>query len=119
MVEFAIVLPIICLVLFGIIQFGLVYRNYLTVTDAVRVAARAAAVNRISGACPAARTAMQNAVSANDWTRMSSSFACTAGPNPGDPVTVSAKYPYSINIIGKVVSPANAVLTSSATERLE
>ncbi len=35
MVEFAIVLPMLVLLIFGIIQFGLIYKNQLALTDAV------------------------------------------------------------------------------------
>ena len=34
MTELAIVLPILCLLLFGIIKFGILYNNYVTVTYA-------------------------------------------------------------------------------------
>ena len=63
-VEFAIVLPILVLLVFGIAQFGIAFRNYLAITDAARVAARAAAVKRTSSPCAAATTAIQNNVSA-------------------------------------------------------
>ena len=46
MVEFALVVPILCLVLFGILQFGALYNDYVTLTDATRVGARKAAVSK-------------------------------------------------------------------------
>ena len=46
MAEFAIVLPVLVVVLFGIIQFGILFNNYVTLTDAVRAGARTAAVSR-------------------------------------------------------------------------
>ena len=46
MTEFAIVLPMLAMLLFGIIQFGILYNNYVTVTDAARAGARKAAVSR-------------------------------------------------------------------------
>jgi Flp pilus assembly protein TadG len=36
MVEFALVLPILLVLLFGIIQFGITFKDYVTLTDAVR-----------------------------------------------------------------------------------
>ena len=48
MVEFALVLPILCVVLFGILQFGALYNDYVTLTDAARVGARRAAVSRLA-----------------------------------------------------------------------
>ena len=49
LVEFAALLPVLCLLLFGIIQFGVVFHDYITVTDASRVGARKAAVSRFVG----------------------------------------------------------------------
>ena len=45
-VEFALVLPILLLVVMGIIQFGTVFKDYIALTDSVRVGARQAAVSR-------------------------------------------------------------------------
>ena len=45
-VEFAIVLPVLVMLVLGICQFGLAFHNYLSITDATRVGARAAAVKR-------------------------------------------------------------------------
>ena len=57
LVEFAALLPVLCLLLFGIIQFGVVFHDYLTVTDASRVGARKAAVSRHAGDTGAAAEA--------------------------------------------------------------
>ena len=76
-VEFAIVLPLLVMLVLGICQFGLAFHNYLSITDAARVGARAAAVNRTTGACAAARTAIQNTVSATQWSKISSRITCT------------------------------------------
>jgi Flp pilus assembly protein TadG len=115
-VEFAIVLPILVLLVFGITQFGLAFRNYLAITDAARVGARAAAVKRTSGACTAARSAIQNTVSTGQWGQISSRITCIAGPNVGDQVKITITYPYSIGLPG--VS-ASGNLTANATERME
>src|SRR5436853_3812908 len=46
MTEFALVLPVLALILFAVIQFGIVFNNYVTLTDATRAGARRAAVSR-------------------------------------------------------------------------
>lgn len=46
MAEFALVLPIILLLLFAVIQFGITFNNYLALTDAVRAGARKGTVSR-------------------------------------------------------------------------
>ncbi len=115
-VEFAIVLPVLVMLLVGIAQFGLAFHNYLSITDATRVGARAAAVKRTTGACTAATTAIQNTVSAKQWSTISGRITCTAGVNTGDQVKVIVKYPYRIGLPG---FSASGDLTASATERLE
>ncbi|MGI6308985.1 MAG: TadE/TadG family type IV pilus assembly protein, partial [Dethiobacteria bacterium] len=44
LVEFAIILPLLLLVLLGIIQFGIIFSSYITVTTAAREGARVAIV---------------------------------------------------------------------------
>ena len=44
--ELALVLPVLCLLLFAIVQFGIAFNHYLTLTDAVRAGARQAAIAR-------------------------------------------------------------------------
>ena len=64
MTEFAVVLPVVALVLFAIVQFGIAFNNYLTLTDAVRRGARTAAVSRQTGTGSADTvTAVKNAAS--------------------------------------------------------
>jgi Flp pilus assembly protein TadG len=115
-VEFVIVLPVLVMLVVGIAQFGLAFHNYLSITDATRVGARAAAVKRTAGACPAAKTAIQSTVSATQWTQISTRITCTAGANVGDAVAVTVKYPFRIGLPG---FSRSGDLTASATERLE
>jgi Flp pilus assembly protein TadG len=116
-VEFAFVLPLLVLLVFGITQFGLAFHNYLAITDAARVAARAAAVKRTSNPCvTVVPPAVHAAVSEAQWARVSSRITCTAGPNVGDQVKITIKYPYTIGLPG---ISASGDLTASATERME
>jgi len=43
-VEFAIILPILIILVFGIVEFGIAYNNYIALTHAAREGARLAAV---------------------------------------------------------------------------
>jgi Flp pilus assembly protein TadG len=117
MVEFALIMPVLCMVLFGIIQFGILFNDYLSLTDATRVGARKAAVSR-TAANPAAvtETAVRNAASDLKPADLDVAVTATAWA-PGGEVTVEATYPYKVNVLGMVV--ANGRLKSSITERIE
>lgn len=65
MVEAAIVLPVLLLVLFGILEFGLMFRTALTISDATRSGARVAAAQpRLDGFHTSAAAAVSGALSA-------------------------------------------------------
>jgi Flp pilus assembly protein TadG len=115
--EFALVLPLLMVILLGILQFGVLFRDYLAVTDAVRAGARKAAVSR-SAASPT--TACENAVksAATDLNVADDLIVkCTSTWGPGEDVEVSASYPYEINLLGQVVKSGR--FTSTTTERVE
>ena len=118
MAEMAIVLPVFLLLLFGIIQFGIVFNHYLALTDAVRAGARTAAVSR-HAACPVCLTKDRVKESAASLTLADGDITVTASPGweTGADVTVTAKYPYAINLLGVVVRSGN--LTSTTVERVE
>ena len=119
MVEFALVLPLLALLLFGVIQFGIVFNHYLDLTDAVRAGARVAAVSRQTSdpSGPSAVAAAAVIQSAGDITIDPAKVTVNSGWQPGDDVTVQAAYPYSIDLFGFVL--ASGDLHSTTTERVE
>jgi Flp pilus assembly protein TadG len=126
MTELALVLPIFAVLLLAIVQFGIAFNNYLTLTDATRAGARKAAVSRFVGDNGAsAVTAVKTAASSLDQTVLASRISVTSvntsgatdWTTPGDVVTVTATYPYTINILGFSVKSGS--LTSTTKERLE
>jgi Flp pilus assembly protein TadG len=118
MVEFAIIVPILLTVLLGIMQLGVVYNNWVTLTDAARAGARKGAVCR-SGCSPDATTATTNAVksSAVDLNQSKLGVTVTSTWAQGADVTVKATYPWSVNIMGIVV--ASGTMQATTTERVE
>src|SRR5450755_4321380 len=64
LVEFALVLPVLLLVLLAILKFGLMFNHYLTLTDAVRAGARQLALGRGSATNPCTAAEQQAANSA-------------------------------------------------------
>lgn len=117
MVEFALVLPILLVVVFSVIQFGILYNHYITLTDATRVGARKGAVSRtapnpIALAVAATRAAAPGLKPAN----LGVTASATAWA-PGADITVEATYPYDIDVLGIVV--ASGTLRSKTVERVE
>lgn len=115
--EFALILPILVALLLGIIQFGIIFNNYLTITDAARAGARKAAVSRFLGDNGAAAiTTVQNSAQGLDLTNRITVASDSNWTVPGD-VSVTVTYPYTINILGWTVKAGD--LTSTTKERLE
>ena len=120
-VEFALIAPVLMVLLLGIVQSGIAFHNYLAVTDAARAAARQAIEARISGVTAADVTNAATAAAADlDKTKLQVTLADPADPTfttSGSTLTVTVTYPYSINVLGLVVASGN--LTSTMTGRLE
>ena len=118
MPEFALVLPILIVILLGIVQFGLVFKQYLTLTDAVREGARKAAVSRhlldpegyVKAEVVKAGSDLGDEFDANDVDVVSSW-------DPGVDVVIKGSFEFDINVLGVVVK--SGTMTSTATERVE
>jgi Flp pilus assembly protein TadG len=114
----ALVLPILAAILLAIAQFGVLFNNYITLTDATRTGARKAAVSRFSGdQGTAAVTAVRSAASNLTPSKLDVSVTSPNWDVPGSDVIVTATYPYAISILGWVVQSGS--LTSTTKERLE
>jgi Flp pilus assembly protein TadG len=118
MTELALVLPILVVLLFGIAQFGIAFNNYLTLTDAARAASRKGAVSRTvsnpKNICESAGYA-----AAGNLKNPGTDFkvTCSSSWLPGTDLTVTASYPFSIKLMGWVVSSGQ--LTTTMKERVE
>ena len=120
MVEFAVILPVLLLILFAILQFGVVFNNYIQVTAAAREGARKAAVSRSLGTSAAETAATTSAKSAAPGLKQNSitvSFPNSPTFAQGSDVAVKVTYPYAISIIGLVVASGN--LSSTTPMRVE
>jgi Flp pilus assembly protein TadG len=118
MVELGLLLPMLLVLVLAIVQFGIIFNNYETITDATRVGARQAILLRLNGGLPSsAETVVRNAASGLNQSTLKVKVEAPSWTTPGSDVTVTATYPYSINLLGWVV--ANGNLTSVQVERLE
>jgi Flp pilus assembly protein TadG len=122
--EFALALPILALLLFAVIQFGIVFNNYVTLTDAARAGARKGAVaRRLPNPQSATIAAVVNSAcgSPNPPCNLkgfnASNVTVTSTWQPASDVTVTATYPYQISLLGIVVKSGD--LSSTTTERVE
>ena len=119
-VEFALVAPILIVLLLGVIQIGVAFHDYVTLTDAARAGARKAIVARFhSGTLTDAVTAVRSSASDLNQTNLGVSVTDPAWNTPGSTVTVTATYPYSINIPLLGLSVMSGNLTATAKEQLE
>jgi Flp pilus assembly protein TadG len=118
MTEFAFVLPILLVVLFGIIQFGIIFNNYVALTDAARAASRKGAVSRSAsdpkGDCEATGYAAGTNL---DQPHVKFILTCESSWAIGSDVTVIATYPYDIKLLDWVV--ASGTLNTTMKERVE
>jgi Flp pilus assembly protein TadG len=116
MVEFALILPILMMVLWGAIDFGRAFWTYQQVSAAASEGARRAAVsradaNRDNTVITATRDAAPNLNADEMDVDVESDW------DPGDEVTVTVTYPVEIDIIGMVILDDD--LESERTARVE
>ncbi len=118
MTEFAFVLPILLVLLFGIMQFGVIFNNYVALTDAARAASRKGAVSRSAsnpqGDCEATGYAAGTNL---DQPHVKFILTCDSTWAIGSDVTVTATYPYDIKLLDWVV--ASGTLNTTMKERVE
>jgi Flp pilus assembly protein TadG len=121
LVEFAVVANLLVVLLLAIAQFGIVWMNYIAVTDAAREGARRAAVNRSSGQATmvsAATSAARGAAPSLQQSNLNITVSSQSGTwNQGDPIQVTVKYPYSLTILGWAAK--SGFLTSTTVMRAE
>jgi Flp pilus assembly protein TadG len=132
-VEFALVMPLLLLVLIGMVVFGLTFNNYTLLTDAVRAGARQFATSRNQTSTPltATETRVQNSapsLTQTDLTialsvngaRCTSDAACQAALANGQglPAQVMATYPCNLTFLGHDFAPG-CLLTAQTTELIQ
>jgi Flp pilus assembly protein TadG len=137
-VEFALVLPMLLVMLVGIIQFGVAINSYLELTDAVRAGARSVAVSRSSATSATPLTTMNSAITnsaANltagsiTTTLLINGTACTTDTGcetaisaaEGDAATVTSTYPCisSSFVFYMKFFATGCTLTSTTAELIE
>ena len=102
MVEFAIILPLLVIVVFGIIEFGRAYNTKITLTHAAREGVREYALTQNSSN---GQDAAEAAATGLDLAQLGySSSGCVVG----NPTTVTLTYPFQLTIPFFAPSPPEA-----------
>ena len=118
MVEFAMVLPILALILFAVVEFGLAFWHFQQVSAAASEGARRATVSRTSDdPAGAAVEAAVAAVPSLDQGDVDVSVSPSPPWSIGEPVTVTVRYPEDITVMG--VTFFSNDLTVERTMRVE
>jgi Flp pilus assembly protein TadG len=128
--EFAMVLPLLMVLLVGIIKAGIYFYDYVVLADAVATGARTLATNRQSpngNPCTLAETALKNAaydLNQSLITVQPETFTGTGGSTcaalqPNDAATMSATYPCDMTIPFLGSFWPNCTLSSQTTVRIE
>lgn len=117
--EFAIILPILLLVVMGIFQFGLLFNAYLTIENVSREGAR---VGVTGGSDAEINSAVLSYASALDPGRLTVTVTPgEAGRDPGETLTVKVTYNYelSVPIINSLFENGEVVLSAQTSMRVE
>jgi Flp pilus assembly protein TadG len=129
LVEFALVLPLLLILLFGMLDFGKAFNYWIDETHLANEGARWAVVNRNPGSGSLQQYIQQQADTPELRNGGTSSVAtpvqvCISFPNGtaevGDPVHVTASVTYNwLPFLGSRVGIAQTTITGSSTMRLE
>lgn len=118
-VEFAIVLPVFVLLVFGMIEYGRMVMVQQVITNASREGARQAVLDG------ATTTAVQSAVTSYLSSAQVSGGSSTVSPDPtgaasGDPITVTVSIPFSsVSWLPSPMFLGGKTLSASTTMRRE
>jgi Flp pilus assembly protein TadG len=112
-VEFALVMPLLFLLVFGIIEFGFIFNKELSVTHSAREGVRVYALN---GAGAAAQTFAQSASGMSPAPTCTASPAPPTVPAPGSTVSMTCTTTYNLQLY---VVKHLVTISSTASARKE
>ncbi|SOC37260.1 TadE family protein [Ureibacillus acetophenoni] len=115
-VEFALILPLLILLVFGIIDFGRIFHAYLTIDHAGREAARVASVGKFSDVETTAVQKSGNMITAEDVEVTYSDVNKIRGS------IATVKIDYKITFLTPIIQPffpSGLTLSDTTTMRIE
>jgi Flp pilus assembly protein TadG len=125
-VEFALVLPVLLLLVFGIIKMGTVYLHYISLTEAVRDGARQLSVERGQPSpCTDATTSFHSSAGSSlsgladpAYSFSNGTDECSSGLVSNTSGTLAGSYPCDLSLMGINFAPG-CTLRASTTVRIE
>lgn len=117
LVEFALILPVLMLLIVGVMEFGLIINQYMVVTEAAREGARSAALGDSNATIT---TVVKTAASQIDTSQLTVTVSPATTRVRGSGVTVTVQKP--IKTITKLINPffpAGFTVQGMATMRVE
>ena len=125
--EFALILPVLVLLLFGVLEFGKLFNYWLDEAHLANTGARYAVVDSLPGG---ANLQQYIRSQADTGELRSNAHVCISFPsgttNVGDPVKVDVTYTTSVPVVSGIINtffggtnPASIKVTGSSTMRLE
>lgn len=115
-VEFALVLPLLLILMFGIVEFGLAWYSKQVLTNASREGARAGIVWQDPKMTDSEITAVvQNYLTQSGFTQPVTVTVTGAGGASGDPLTVKVSENYSFNVLPGFVAAVTGQITIEST----
>ena len=114
LVEFAIVIPILLLVVFGVLDLGRIFHSAITITNAAREGARYAMKHSddVIGIVDATLAEAQN--SGIDLSTSIIDVSCPMGCDSSLPIRVTVQYNFTFLMIGFVFPDPNLAIIRSA-----
>jgi Flp pilus assembly protein TadG len=129
-VEFALILPVLALLLFGMLDFGKAFNYWIDETHLANEGARFAVVNKNPAGSGSLQQYIRNQVTSNELRNGGTSSVsgpvqvCIAFPNGtsnvGDPVRVTLTATYRwLGVLAARMSVTQTTISGSSTMRLE
>jgi Flp pilus assembly pilin Flp len=105
LVEFALVLPVLIVLLFGLLEFGKLFNYWIDETHLANEGARWAVVNNVPGG-PNLQQYLRNQADSGEL--KSGAHVCISFPNGtsnvGDPVQVDVRYDAAIPVVSRIAN---------------
>lgn len=116
LVEFALMLPVLMLLIIGMMEFGLIINQYMVVTEAAREGARSAAVGNSNTTII---SVTRIAASQIDTSELTVAISPVDTRVRGNSVTVTVEKPVAITTLLSPFFPAGFTVQGISTMRVE